>query len=236
MTERCFLIKAPLHSGKHLPLPQPIINHLRVLRLKEGDTIFLCDGDGKKARAQLRWIAGVPHAEIEEVIIHPPQPEVGVLIGWPKMPAAEAAARAATEVGASWIAFFQSKRSPIQAGPSPTKIRRLERIVEDATRQSERLWLPRLLFFTDLKAAITHLGHQHLIALDARCGEDLLPILQNISPPLTMVIGAEGGLAPEELSVIAQKGGKVARASLPVLRVETAAAVFSALPRLVSRA
>jgi 16S rRNA (uracil1498-N3)-methyltransferase len=60
-------------------------------------------------------------------------------------------------------------------------------------------------------------------------GRTLSDLLFDAGPERLLLVGPEGGFAPEEIEMARQKGFHVARLGLPVLRAETAAVVAAAL-------
>ncbi|MFN9809957.1 MAG: 16S rRNA (uracil(1498)-N(3))-methyltransferase, partial [Deltaproteobacteria bacterium] len=65
-------------------------------------------------------------------------------------------------------------------------------------------------------------------------GGDPRSLLRPPARPRGLVRGPEGGLSPAEIALVVARGGVLARAPLPVLRVETAACVLTALAALAS--
>jgi 16S rRNA (uracil1498-N3)-methyltransferase len=146
--------------------------------------------------------------------------------------------RGATEAGASELRLFLAERSVAHADGdrAAKKLERWRRIVEEAARQSERARVPTITLHDGLRDALgARIEGTTLLALDAREGTDLRALLADPAMAHTLVIGPEGGLSPAERALVTSLGGALARAPLPVMRVETAAAVLTALAVLAPR-
>ena len=237
MTERRFRIEAPLVPGQSVRLEPRIAQHAKVLRLAAGDRVVLFDGLGSEADATLAgegegWLAFV------EQVREAREPwDVVLVAGVPKAGALEALLRGATEAGVSEVRLFVAERSVAHPDGerASRKRERWRRIVEEAARQSERARVPSVCWSEGLLEALgPRTGRESIVALDARAGVDLRSILRHPARTRVLVLGPEGGLSPAEIALVVARGGVLARAPLPVLRVETAACVLTALAALAS--
>lgn len=228
MTERRFRVEGPLVGGALVALPEAVRRHARVLRLVEGDRVVLFDGRGHEADATLEGEA----ARVGEVRGLSEAWRVVLVLALPRASTLDDLLRGVTEVGASEVRLFHAARSVAQpdAGRVAHKRERWERIAEEAARQSERALVPRVLGPGTLDEALADLPPDaRLVALDARAGSSLEDALGPPGAALVLVVGPEGGLDARELDLLVARGAVPARASLPVLRVETAAVVLTAL-------
>ena len=131
--------------------------HARVLRLRVGDTMIVCDG-GKDHHCTVTKITpNEVEAEIFEVVPCRGEPSVHtvVLAGLPKgSDKTDYILQKCTEAGASEIYFFASSRcvARIQGDPDK-KIARWQRIAEEAAKQSGRGRIPTVGFLPDLAEA-----------------------------------------------------------------------------------
>ncbi|GAB4207617.1 MAG: 16S rRNA (uracil(1498)-N(3))-methyltransferase [Sandaracinaceae bacterium] len=235
MTERRFRVDAALVAGARVSLPAAVGKHVRVLRLAVGDRVVLFDGAGREADAVL--LDGLD-ARVEEVRAVVEPWSVVLVLGLPRALKLDDVLRGVAEVGASEVRLFVAARSVSnpEEGRLGHKRERWRRILEEAARQSERARVPTLTGPTSLEEALAELpGGARLVALDAREGVPIDAALGPPGVPIVLVIGPEGGLAPDELAILDRRGAIRARAALPVLRVETAAVVFTALGVLHAR-
>ena len=229
MTERRFRVEGPLILGAWSPLSGDTQHHVRVLRLKEGEAITLFDGRGTTATATLeRDGARIASVNVDLA----PAARVVLMMGMPRASVLDAALRDLTEVGVSEVRPFFAERSTAKDERDRTahKMERWLRIVQEASRQCERLHEPLVCAPTSMREVLSQrpLASQ-LLMLDARAGEDLVTQLEVPTREVWLVIGPEGGLSEKEMATLREAGAVGARLRLPVLRAETAAVVITAL-------
>jgi len=132
-------------------------SHAKVLRIRIGDHLIVCDGAGQDHHCTVTRIT--PHeveADIFEVIPCPAEPTVKttILAGLPKGDKTDYIIQKCTEAGASEICFFMSHRCiakmPVDA---EKKLARWQRIAEEAAKQSGRGIIPRVSLLKDLAEA-----------------------------------------------------------------------------------
>jgi 16S rRNA (uracil1498-N3)-methyltransferase len=237
MTERRFRVEGPFNEGSRVALGARAERHAKVLRLGAGEAVVLFDGEGREADATLVSEGDALEALVERVRTQREPWHVVLVAGLPKAAVLEQLLRGVTEAGVSELRLFVAERSVAQADAdrAAKKLERWRRIVEEAARQSERARVPSLSLHDGLREA---LGPRPegvvLLATDAREGADVREILATRAEAYVLVVGPEGGLSPAELSLVTAAGGALARAPLPVMRVETAAAVLTALAVLAA--
>ncbi|MBN8617042.1 MAG: 16S rRNA (uracil(1498)-N(3))-methyltransferase [Deltaproteobacteria bacterium] len=235
MTERRFRVEGALDAGARVPLSSAAGKHARVLRLAVGADVVLFDGRGAEAEAILVSTGDAPMAEVRLVRATRERWHVVLVVGVPKAAALDPLLRGATEAGASEIRLFEAERSVVHADGdrAARKLERWARIVEEAARQSERGLVPPLSLHRSLPEAIAdRVMDTRLVGLDARRGSDVRLVLRPPCPASMLVLGPEGGLTDRELALLESSGAVIARAPLPVLRVETAATLLTGLAAL----
>ena len=130
----------------------------------------------------------------------------------------------ATELGVDRIVPLGGERS---AAAPATRVGRWLRIAQEASEQCGRRRLPALSPPTALDAFLRTLAPgTPLVACDAGQGcRPLLAVSQELrgTPALTLVVGAEGGLSPAELTRLQECGARLAALGPRLLRTETAA-------------
>lgn len=131
--------------------------HAKVLRLRVGDTMIVCDG-GKDHHCTVTKITpNEVEAEIFEVVPCQGEPSVHtvILAGLPKgSDKTDYILQKCTEAGASEIYFFASSRCVARIqGDADKKIARWQRIAEEAAKQSGRGVIPSVGFLPDLAEA-----------------------------------------------------------------------------------
>ncbi|MEQ1787879.1 MAG: RsmE family RNA methyltransferase [Acidimicrobiales bacterium] len=194
-------------------------HHLeRVLRVRAGDPLVLGDGRGGWRPARFG-----PSLELTGVVEHDvaPAPTVAVAFALVKGGKPELVVQKLTELGVDRIIPFRAARSVVQwdAEKAVKAAQRWEAVVRAAAMQSHRPWLPVVEPVTDLADVVGRTG----ASLADRGGG-----APTLAHPLVLV-GPEGGWAPEERAAADARG--LPRVSLGphVLRAETAALTAGAL-------
>jgi 16S rRNA (uracil1498-N3)-methyltransferase len=194
-------------------------HHLeRVLRLRAGDPLVL--GDGRGGWRPARFGAPVePSGDVERAA--PPTPELAVGFALVKGDKPELVVQKLTELGIDRIVAFRAARSVVQwdAAKASKAVHRWRAVARAATMQSHRPWLPVVEDVADLSDLLPREG----VALADRTGAP--PRLEH----RFVLVGPEGGWAPEELAGVERAA--VPRVALGdhVLRAETASVTIGAL-------
>ena len=190
-------------------------HHLeRVLRLRKGAEVTVCDGRGG-------WRACRFGPELEavgEVVREArPSPPVEVAFALVKGERPEWVVQKLTELGADRVVPFAAARSVVRwdAARAARQVERLRRVAREAAGQSRRTWLPDV----EEVATFDQVADRPGAVLADRGGEP--PWL----PAGPVLVGPEGGWGHEE------RGRDLPRMALGphVLRAETAAAAVGTL-------
>jgi 16S rRNA (uracil1498-N3)-methyltransferase len=211
---RAHVFVADLASPELAPADR---QHLeRVLRLRFGDEITVCDGSGRWRRCRF-GPALEPGGPVEAD--PPPEPPIGVAFALTKGERPEWTVQKLTELGVDRIVPFTAARSIVRWTPERAAghAERWRRVAREAASQCRRTWLPEVEDVQTLADLLKRPG----AALAQPGGEP-----PTLAHPLVLV-GPEGGWSDEELE---------AAAGLPrvglgphVLRAETAAVAAAAL-------
>ncbi|WP_456433470.1 RsmE family RNA methyltransferase [Thermosulfuriphilus sp.] len=218
---------APQSSpGKRVVLAPDEGHHLRkVLRLRAGEDIWLLDGQGGLFLGTIEETSpqGVA-VRVKDLIFRAPPALPLVLVQ--AMLKGERLAwliQKATELGATKIVLFESRRSVVRR-TGGEKLRRLRRIALEALKQSGRLYLPEIVGPLPLKEALTKGAEEICLILHEKEGQrrlkDLLP---QAGSGLSLAVGPEGGFEAEEIKLAQGLGYTPVRLGKAVLRSETAA-------------
>jgi 16S rRNA (uracil1498-N3)-methyltransferase len=145
--------------------------------------------------------------------------------------------RDATALGVARIVVVATERSVVRvedAARAQAKRRRWHTIAVESARQSGRADLPELAGPVALPEALGLVESARKLCLDAEAPRSLSQAAADWRgpEPLALLIGPEGGLAPEELALAERAGFSRARLGPLVLRTETAA--VAALGALVA--
>ncbi|MDA0298404.1 MAG: RsmE family RNA methyltransferase [Actinobacteria bacterium] len=188
---------------------------LKVLRVKSTDQITVSDGVGKWITATINKDGDVL-ATSELFVVEPPKWKLCVAFAPVKGEKPELIVQKLTELGIDEIIpLAPTARSVVRwdAAKTEKQTGRLQRVANEASMQSRRVWLPVVHPVTQLADLVS----RSEVAFAELGGVE--------AAHRTIVVGPEGGFAPDELD------GSVSRVSLgeSVLRAETAAIVAGAL-------
>lgn len=207
------------------------LQHLAVLRIRNGDEIQITDGLGKLAVAAVVDKEKNQFQILRHLDTKPVTPQIQVVQALAKGDRDELAIQASTELGALVFTAWQAERSISRwQGPKIEKgLARWQAIATEAMKQSHQAYLPRVSqFSTDVN--FDFIGQ--LLVLDPDADETLVDV--EIGNAVTLVVGPEGGISEAELIALEKRGGKRIRFGNSVLRTSTAApAAISAIRTLV---
>jgi len=200
-----------------------------VLVLKKGERIYLFDGEGTEYRYQIsetnrKYISLKKEAvERTEGI---PKEKITLAIPLLKEQRLELILQKATELGIWDFQLFTCERS-IQGQPSSGKKERWKKIVDEATRQSDRLWLAQINEIIDFETLIKQ--DFNLKIAGSIAGKKITSIIKEKYSKTLLAIGPEGDFSPNEYEKFKISGFKFLKLSENILRVETAAIIASGL-------
>ena len=204
--------------------------HVRVLRLRPGDDVILCDGEGTDYKCHIVLAdRDEVQAEVVEIVPCKAEPSVSVtlLCGLPKgNEKTEYIIQKGVEAGASEICFFHSTYCVAKADEPEKKLERWQRIAEEAAKQSGRGIIPSVFWtgeFADVFNVVLKkdLG---LFMYEAGERESLNSVLESSRSirSAAIVTGPEGGFAPFEADLARAVGMHVCSMGERILRCETA--------------
>lgn len=180
--------------------------HAKVLRLRIGETMIVCDGAGKDHHCRITKITpNEVEGEIFETVPCVGEPDVAVTIlcGLPKGDKADFIVQKCVEAGAHDIVFFQSHRCVAKmTGDPEKKLARLRRIAEEAAKQSGRGIAPEVGYVDDLAQAFNIAVSTDLPLFMYETG-DRKPIKELVEEAgkitsAAIITGPEGGFEPFE--------------------------------------
>jgi 16S rRNA (uracil1498-N3)-methyltransferase len=216
-------------------LDERAAHHASVKRLEVGDAVRLTSGDGRRASGHIAELRkGRLSVECVPQSVHrvdkPPHVELWAPVG--DRDRMLLLAEKAVELGVtSWRSVvYRRSRSVNPRGEGPTFLEKLRARMIAALEQSDNAWLPRILpeATIDAVAECTHTGGALL--LDP-LGQPLVELMESVHAPVTIALGPEGGLEPEERDVFTSLGWRTASIGDNILRFETAGIAGLALVR-----
>jgi len=199
----------------------------RVLRMKKGDEVTLCDGEGNFYEAVLiDFSEKVVTAEILSSRRAETEPEVQITVfqGVPKNPKLETIIQKLTEIGAVRLVPVDTKRAVAKLDKE-NKVDRLRKIAREAAKQSKRGIVPEVLSPVSLKEAVKMATEADLalIPYEEEREVSLKKALSGKTPKtVSVMIGPEGGFDSEEVKLAMDSGIASVTLGKRILRTETA--------------
>ena len=221
-------------AGTNFPNGRAIIrgrdaDHIRVLRLRAGDDIVICDGAGRDYKCRLvQTLEHEAEAEVIEVVPCKAEPTVRstVFAGLPKGERSDFLVQKCTEAGAAEIVFFSCTRCVAKAVNMEKKLERWQRIAEEAAKQSGRGVIPTIGFLPDLAEAFNKANATALPLFMYETGEreTLREAVESAGSIASAAIltGPEGGFEEAEVELAMQSGFMPVTLGKRILRTETA--------------
>ena len=196
-----------------------------VNRTRPGESVLIGNGRGLVASGEVLVATNTELTiDVEAVSRVPrPSPAITLVQALAKGDRDELAIQAATELGVDAVVPWGAARSVSRwEGAKVAKGReRWGAIVREAAKQSIRAWTPevRELSTTKQLAALTAGARVLVLEPDA---ETPLTAVEPDGRDLVLVVGPEGGIAPQELAAFREAGAELVRLGATVLRTSTA--------------
>ena len=227
-----FFIAGTNIAGSSISITGADAEHIKVLRMRVGERLVVCDGEGTDRHCRLVRVGdGFADVEVEDTVPCPAEAsvEVTVLAGLPKGERADYIVQKCTECGARRIAFFQCERCVARLdGKNAEKKRvRWQRIAEEAAKQSGRGVIPEVLVLENLAAALELALKSERPLLMYETG-DRVPMreaLQGQYQSAAIITGPEGGFEQFEVDLARAAGIPACSMGPRILRCETAPVV-----------
>lgn len=204
---------------------------LKVLRVKEGETVEVINGKGEEVKGIIQKIIKEKLTVIfkEEVkIFSEPKIKISLLIGMSELSSLEETIMHTTELGLWKFSPVHTKYSLTKPELIEKKIERLKKIAISAIKQSGVHFLPQIEIFYNLKEALKTLPKQ--IFLFSQDAQKYINDFELKEYEFTFAIGPEGDFSEEEKELFERFGCKKVKICENTLRVETAA--ISALAQI----
>lgn len=205
----------------------------RVLRMKKGDNVILCDGEGCFYEAVLcEFDDKSVKAEILSSRKAETEPEVKITIfqGVPKNPKLETIVQKATEIGVVKIVPVDTSRTVAKLDKS-SKVDRLRKIAREAAKQSKRGIVPEVSDAISFKEAVKQAAKADIaiIPYEEETQTSLKTALAGKrAQTVSVMIGPEGGFEKDEVMLAKENGITSVTLGKRILRTETAPLVVSA--------
>ncbi len=210
------------------------VNHIKnVLRMKPGDPIIICNGQGKDCYCIINRVSDreivADIRSTEDTKAELPA-RITLFQGLPKLDKLELIIQKAVELGVYEIIPVMTARCVVRLEDKKREEKKLERwqaIAEGAAKQSGRGYIPRVQPVLKFKEAVELASHMNtaLIPYENASGiqltRDIIGGLQKESS-IGILIGPEGGFEASEIELAQTKGITPITLGRRILRTETA--------------
>jgi 16S rRNA (uracil1498-N3)-methyltransferase len=216
---------------------------LKVLRLHGGAAVELFDGRGRVGRGLVRGNAETPRGErnprvlvaLEQVQdVEPARPALDLAVAMPKGPRADDMVEQLSQAGVDRLIPLHTRRGVVLPGAG--KLARFNRAVVESAKQCRRNYLMLVTDPCTLDEVLAQ-GHDLRLLADApgaESGTNPGAELFRAARRVLILVGPEGGWAPEERQVADRAGCHRWRLGPHVLRIETAALAAAAVARYLA--
>lgn len=204
--------------------------HAKVLRLKNGEEVLVCDGEGNEcvctvsdvSAGQISLVVKSRQASASESAV-----KVSVYMAFPKADKLEHVIQKATELGAYEIVAFPSARciSKPDAKSLQKKLERWQKIAASAAEQSGRGRIPQVLTVGSYQEALARAAQADKAILfyeNERATTLRMALEDRTFQSISLLTGPEGGLEPAEVEKAKDAGLEICTLGSRILRCETA--------------
>ena len=219
-----------------------------VLRMAVGDVLTLCDGQRMDYSCKIQSISKTD-VQVEILGRAPSQTEspleIRIFQGLPKSDKLDEIIQKSVELGAARITPVSCERCVARVEPrgADRKVERWNKIAESAAKQCGRGQLPTVDWPVSFKVALADSTTSDLVLMPWEGERNLslkavlsaeAPRLQALMasgrrPTVSILIGPEGGFAPDEVARADQAGLHLVTIGRRILRTETAAPAVLAM-------
>lgn len=225
-----FFVNADQLQTDNIVLMGENAQHAKVLRLKTGEQVLVCDGAGLECVCAVEGMTGGEvqlrvcerRASSSEASVR-----VSIYMGFPKSDKLEHVIQKATELGADEIIAFPAARSVSRPDEKSLKkkLERWEKIAASAAEQSGRGRIPKVLVLDSYASALERASKADKALMfyeNERATTLRMALSSGEFKTLSMVTGPEGGLEEKEVQQAIDAGLQVCTLGRRILRCETA--------------
>ncbi|HLS14727.1 MAG TPA: 16S rRNA (uracil(1498)-N(3))-methyltransferase [Beutenbergiaceae bacterium] len=245
MSRPVFLVPAATLTGRRVGDQVAVTGSearhaIRARRLRPGERVDLVDGSGGRGTAEITDLDAVTdtlRAQLMQFTIEPaPEVDLALVQALGKGGRDELAVEMSTEVGAGQITPWQSARavSRWRGAKVDGGRQRWQQIATAAAKQARRSHFPEvqpLVVGDDLVDVVTRACAQGevVLILHEEAATPIGEVRLQGAHRISVVVGPEGGLTPDEVTALRAAGGQPVRLGPHVLRTSTAGPVALAL-------
>ena len=205
-------------------------NHAKVLRLKLGEQLTVCNGKGDECLCtisdvsanQISLVVNSRQKSSTEAVV-----KVRVYISFPKSDKLEHVIQKATELGAYEIIAFPSARCVSKPNESSIskKLERWNKIAQSAAEQSGRGCVPSVSVLPSFAAALKQAVESDISILfyeNEHATTLRMALEEKQFKTISILTGPEGGLEEREVALAKESGMRICTLGSRILRCETA--------------
>ena len=205
---------------------QDAVHLQKSLRLRVGDAVLLCDGRSTEYDTVIAAFDG-EGAHLRVTAVRPSEAEPSLKLtlyqGLPKSDKLEWIIQKSVELGVTEIVPVEMSRSIAKVGDkADKKSARWQTIANEAASQSGRGILPTVHTPVKFRDILPRLSGTPAIVCYEGGGEPFTTLIAPDQTELALIIGPEGGIAPEEIDALFAVGVQAATLGKRILRCETA--------------
>ena len=225
-----FFVSPEELGSENIQLVGENAGHAKVLRLKAGEQVLLCDGEGQEALCTVADF-GKDYCNVEILERRAATAEaavrVSVYMAFPKSDKLEHVIQKATELGAYEIVTFPSARciSKPDEKSLKKKLERWQKIAVSAAEQSGRGRIPQVIVLDSFTQALSRAAEadKALMFYEHEEATTLhMALSEGAFSTVSLLTGPEGGLEEKEVEQARCAGLQVCTLGKRILRCETA--------------
>lgn len=222
-----FFVSPDELNGSALSLSGENAAHAKVLRMKVGEELLLCDGQGREALCRIATM----DYELEVLELRQSCSEaavaVSVYMSLPKSDKLEHVIQKATELGAYEIVTFPTSRCVSRPDEKSLKkkLERWQKIAASAAEQSGRGRIPQVLVLDSYQKALERASKADLpiVFYENEHATTLRHALSSQTySSVSILSGPEGGFEEAEIQKAREVGFRICTLGKRILRCETA--------------
>ena len=225
-----FFVSAEELQSDILELTGENAQHAKVLRLKEGEQVLVCDGEGRECLCSISAIMpGIVSLDVirRQESKSEARVKASVYMAFSKGDKLEHVIQKATELGAYEIVAFPSARCVSRPDDKSLKkkLERWQKIAASAAEQSGRGRIPEVITLGSYKEALTRAAQADKAILfyeNERATTLRMALEAGDYTTISMLTGPEGGLEEKEVAQAMEAGLQVCTLGRRILRCETA--------------
>ncbi|WP_125115668.1 16S rRNA (uracil(1498)-N(3))-methyltransferase [Agathobaculum sp. Marseille-P7918] len=200
----------------------------RVLRLRSGESVTLCDGKGTDFDCTIESVekdAVVCRVQSSHPAETEPKQRLTLFMALPKGDKMDFIVQKAVELGVREIVPYLSKNCVSRPDKTEKKVERWQKIALEAAKQCGRGYLPAVGAVIPFEQAAAQAAQSEtaLFFYEHEKQTGLRDALADgVGETVSLLIGPEGGFAPEEAALAVDAGLKSVSLGTRILRCETA--------------